>query len=367
MLASLYQNDFLYYDFIVLFALMVCFLSMPSILHVARQRLLFDDAGQFRKQHDHGIPRIGGVAVFVSFTITSLLFSGTDSSLPTNYVLTACIILFAVGLKDDLSGVNPTTKFAAQTVVAGILAILGNIRLTSLYGIFGIYDLPFVSSVLFSMVVIIFMINAFNLIDGIDGLAGTLSILVNTTFAFLFIYMGRPGLAVVSLSMVGAVIGFLRYNYTPAKIFMGDTGSLLLGLISVVLAIKFIELNKFTVEGSLHVNASPALAVAILIIPIFDTIRVFTLRIFKRISPFTADNNHIHHRLLRLGLNHTQVTLVLAAVNILFIAFGLSFRNYSNFFLLMIFLMICLALNWVITYLVRSRERESHGLRNFIS
>lgn len=367
MLTSLFHNDFLYYDLIVLFSLMICFLSMPSILHVARQHLLFDDSGSFRKQHDQRIPRIGGIAIFVSFTITSLLFSRFDESLPTNYLLTACIILFAVGLKDDLSGVNPSTKFTVQALVAGILVILGNIRLTSLYGVFGLYDLPYVFSVLFSIVVIIFIINAFNLIDGVDGLAGTISIVVNTTFAFLFIYMDRPGLAAVSLAMVGAVIGFLRYNYTPAKIFMGDTGSLLLGLISVVLAINFIELNKFTPINQPTVYAAPAIAVAILIIPIFDTIRVFTLRILKGTSPFIADNNHIHHRLLRLGLNHMQTTIVLTAVNILFITMVLSLSNYSNVALLIIYLVICLALNWMITYLVRSRERESHGLRNFIS
>src|SRR6201995_1449035 len=138
----LHSYYFAYYLIIVAFSVIITLLAIPSILHVARARHLYDDVGHFRKQHDHGIPRLGGIAIFVSFTITSLLFAMTDRALPINYLLTSCIILFAMGLKDDLSGVNSRTKFLIQFIVAFILVILGHIRLSSMYGVFGIYVRP---------------------------------------------------------------------------------------------------------------------------------------------------------------------------------------------------------------------------------
>ncbi len=355
---------FAYYLIIVTFSVLITLLAIPSILHVARARHLYDDVGHFRKQHDHGIPRLGGIAIFVSFTITSLLFSMTDRSLPINYLLTACIILFAMGLKDDLSGVNSRTKFFIQFIVASILVLAGDIRLTSMYGVFGIHSLPYWPSATLSVLTIILIVNAFNLIDGIDGLAATTGIVANSCFAALFIYIHQYQLAAVSLAMVGSVFGFLRYNITPAKIFMGDTGSLLIGLISVVMAIKFIELNKFTGEKTPEIFSAPALAVSILIGPIFDTIRVFILRISMGVSPFTADRNHIHHRMLRLGLTHVQTTLILAGLNIGCILMVLVLQDYGNSVLIGMILAMCLLFNWMITFLLRSKERESLAFRN---
>jgi UDP-N-acetylmuramyl pentapeptide phosphotransferase/UDP-N-acetylglucosamine-1-phosphate transferase len=327
-------------------------------------RHLYDDLGHFRKQHDHGIPRLGGVAIFVSFTITALLFSMTEKSLPINYLLTACIILFAMGLKDDLSGVNSRTKFFIQFVVASILVVMGNIRLTSMYGVFGIHDLPYWPSVALSVLTIILIVNAFNLIDGIDSLAGATGVIANGCFAGLFIYMGQYELGAVSLAMAGAILGFLKFNITPAKIFMGDTGSLLIGLISVVMAIKFIELNKFTTIKSPDIYSAPALAVAILIGPIFDTLRVFILRISTGVSPFKADRKHIHHRMLKLGFTHLQTTLILIALNALCVMMALVFRSYGNSILLGLILTICLLFNWAISFFIRSKERENLALRN---
>jgi len=360
----LHSYHLMYYIIIVVVSVLITLIAIPSILHVARMRHLYDDLGHFRKQHDHGIPRLGGVAIFVSFTITALLFSMTEKSLPINYLLTACIILFAMGLKDDLSGVNSRTKFFIQFVVASILVVMGNIRLTSMYGVFGIHDLPYWPSVALSVLTIILIVNAFNLIDGIDSLAGATGVIANGCFAGLFIYMGQYELGAVSLAMAGAILGFLKFNITPAKIFMGDTGSLLIGLISVVMAIKFIELNKFTTIKSPDIYSAPALAVAILIGPIFDTLRVFILRISTGVSPFKADRKHIHHRMLKLGFTHLQTTLILIALNALCIMMALVFRSYGNSILLGLILTICLLFNWAISFFIRSKERENLALRN---
>ena len=364
MMEFLHNYTFLYYIFIVAVSLLITTFAIPSILHVARFRHLYDDLGHFRKEHDHGIPRLGGVAIFVGFTITSLLFCMTDKSLPINYLLTACIILFAMGIKDDLSGVNSNTKFIIQFIVCAILVLLGNIRITGLYGVFGIYELPYVVSVSLSILIILLVVNAFNLIDGIDGLAATTGIIANGAFAILFIYIKQYELAAVSLAMAGAVLGFLRFNITPAKIFMGDTGSLLIGLISAVMALKFMEVNLLTSAKLPHLYEAPALTVAILIGPIFDTVRVFIVRILNGGSPFIADRNHIHHRMLKLGFTHLQTTLILTGANILSIVMVLLFKAYSNSILIVLIILMSLAFNWIITFFLRSKERESLALRN---
>ncbi|AMR30051.1 undecaprenyl-phosphate alpha-N-acetylglucosaminyl 1-phosphate transferase [Mucilaginibacter sp. PAMC 26640] len=353
-----------YYIVIFMFSALLTWLCIPSILHVARARHLYDDVGHFRKQHDHGIPRLGGIAIFASFNITLLLLSMVDKSLPITHLLTAGTILFAMGLKDDLSGVNSSTKFLIQFFVAAILVIPGNIRLTSLYGIFGIYEISYIISVILSHLFVVLIVNSFNLIDGVDGLAAVTCVVVNGSFTILFIYTGQLELAAIALIITGAVVGFLRFNLTPAKIFMGDTGSLLLGLISAFMAMKFLEISKSSPTGGPFNFSAPALTLAILIGPIFDTLRVFTLRIIRGVSPFTADRNHIHHQVLRLGLSHLQTTVLLAAINILCIVMVILFSKVSNLTLITMILANSLLFNLLITYLVRCRSRETYDLRN---
>ena len=364
MMDFLHNYTIIYYLLIIISSILITSLAIPSILHVARFRHLYDDLGHFRKSHDHGIPRLGGVAIFVSFTITALLLCMTNKALPINYVLTACIILFAMGLKDDLSGVNSNTKFLIQIIVCAILVILGDIRLTSMYGVFGIYGLPYLLSASISILLILLIVNAFNLIDGIDGLAASTGIIANGTFAGLFIYIHQYELAAVSLAMVGAILGFLRFNITPAKIFMGDTGSLLIGLISAVMALKFMEVSKGTNGNATEVFAVPALAFAVLIGPIFDTVRVFVIRISNGTSPFNADRNHIHHRMLRLGFNHLQTTIILTGTNVISILMVLMFKQYGNSLLIVLIILVSLAVNWMITFFLRSKERQGLALRN---
>lgn len=364
MMDFLHNYTIVYYILIVLISIFITAFAIPSILHVARFRHLYDDLGHFRKTHDHGIPRLGGVAIFVGFTITSLLLCMTDKSLPINYLLTACIILFAMGLKDDLSGVNSSTKFLIQLIVCVILVVLGNIRLTSLYGVFGIYDLSYFLSVGISILLILVIVNAFNLIDGIDGLAATTGIVANGAFAALFLYIHQFELAAVSLAMVGAILGFLKFNITPAKIFMGDTGSLLIGLISAVMAIKFMEVNRVSTGSSPEIYAVPAITFAILTGPIFDTARVFIMRISNGVSPFVADRNHIHHRMLKLGFNHLQTTLILTGINIISIIAVILFNTYGSSALIILIVAFSLIFNWSITFFIRSKQRENLALRN---
>jgi len=366
MQSLLYSFPTLFYIGIFLVSFFISVIIIPSIIHVAQKRHLYDDLGHFRKQHDHGIPRLGGVAIFVSFTISSLMFGMIDKSLPINYLLTSCIILFAMGLKNDLSGVNSNTKFVIQIVAASIVVLLGNIRIDNLFGAFGVHEIGYLLSSLLSIILLVLIVNAFNLIDGIDGLAATTGIIVNGTFGILFICMHQYQLSAVSLCMVGAILGFLKFNLSPAKIFMGDTGAMLIGFISGIMAFKFMELNKLTTDSNFIFHSSPLIALAILIGPIFDTFRVFVIRIYSGISPFTADRNHLHHRLLALGLNHIQSTLIISICNLICILLVLLFQNYSAYFLITVIVLIPIFINLIVALTIRLRSRSNTAFEKLL-
>jgi UDP-N-acetylmuramyl pentapeptide phosphotransferase/UDP-N-acetylglucosamine-1-phosphate transferase len=218
-------------------------------------------------------------------------------------------------------------------------------------GIFGVYAIPEIPSILLSMFTILVIINAFNLIDGIDGLTGSLATLISITLGTWFFLVDRTDLAIIAFSLAGATIAFLRYNITPARIFMGDTGSMMIGLISAILVIEFIEIHA-EIQGSPYAFKSvPAVAVGILILPLFDTLRVFILRVFKRKSPLSPDRSHIHHLLLASGLTHMQATTVLVLVNLAFIFFVVYFQFLGNLRLLIIILILASILT-VIPYLI---------------
>jgi len=356
----------LFYIVIFLIAVILVLIAIPSIIHVANHRSLYDDIDTERKNHESGISRLGGVAIFCSFMIASLFIPNAGLSKEFHLLLASCLILFAVGLKDDLWGVNPSTKFGMQFIVASIMVLLADVRISSLYGIFSIYDLPYALSVALTILLIMFVINAFNLIDGIDGLAGVTAMVVNVTLGLMFAAMGQALFASMAFIIAGACLGFLRFNITPARIFMGDTGSLLLGFISIVLSVKFIELNKVSGDAIVFYSSAPSIAVAILIGPIFDAIRVFVLRTIKTGSPFVADRNHVHHRMLHMGFSHLQTTLILMGFHIIMIYVALSLRFLGNFTLIGVLFLICLVFNVLLTFMIRSKSRKSYRIVNFL-
>jgi UDP-N-acetylmuramyl pentapeptide phosphotransferase/UDP-N-acetylglucosamine-1-phosphate transferase len=173
------------------------------------------------------------------------------------------------------------------------------------------------------------------LIDGINGLSGSISTLISITLGIWFLLIHRYDMAIVAFSLAGAVVAFLKYNYTPAKIFMGDTGALLIGLVCSILTIQFIEFNyQLEVGNPYKINAAPAVAIGILILPLFDTLRVFITRALRGRSPLQPDRNHIHHLLIDLGLSHMQATFTLVVVNFVFIVIVFLLQQYTDTLLL---------------------------------
>ncbi len=353
-----------YYLLVIVVSVLLVLIILPSVIHVAKQNNLFDDHSVLRKEHRYGIPRLGGIAFYLSIILTSLLITKVGSGLPVYNFYAASIILFSVGIKDDLSGVHFRTKLAVQAVVAVIITVPGNIRITNLHGIFNIHEMNYATSVFISALVIMFIVNSFNLIDGIDGLAGTLGLIACCTFGYYFILINQTGLAALALSTAGSLAAFLAYNYSPAKVFMGDAGSMFIGMMCAVFAIKFISVNEASTAYALQ--TAPAFAAAVLIVPAFDTCNVVITRIYNRVSPFKPDRNHIHHRMLRLGLTHVQTTLILSIVSILFIGLALLFKHADNQLLLLLFAGILIVLNSFVNYLANAKPKQVLPAGNLI-
>lgn len=309
--------------FAFLWSLVVALFSVPSIIHVAHTKKLLDQPNH-RAIHLDLTPRLGGLAIFAGFMSAITIFGKFGGGV--QHLLAGCVMMFFIGVKDDVISVSAFKKFFVQILATGIVLVMGDVRITSLQGFLGIYELETGVSYAFTFLVIVGITNAINLIDGLDGLAGTIILVISLCFGTYF-YFYSIEYAFVAFCLAGGVLGFLRYNMYRAKIFMGDTGSLVSGFVIAVMAVKFLEMNT--------VPSAPATAVAVLFIPVCDTLRAFSLRITSGRSPFSPDKNHLHHRFLAMGFPQIMVVGLLLMLNLLVIISTLLFSNLGNTFLLL--------------------------------
>ena len=335
---------------------------IPSVINVAIKKKLHDEIDE-RRVHSAVTPSLGGIAIFAGFIFSLTFFTPFSVFSDLQYTLCSFIIIFLVGVKDDIIPMSPYKKLLGEIMAALILFFKSGIKITSLYGFFGINEIPDWFSALITIFTIIVIINAFNLIDGINGLSGSITTIIALTLGSWFYLVDQISLSIMAFSLAGAVVGFLRYNYTPAQIFMGDTGALLLGLVCSILVIKFITVNQTIVGQPYSIEASPAVAIGIIILPLFDTARVFAIRIASGRSPFAPDRLHIHHLLLDFGLSHSQATAVLAIVSIAFTAFVFFFHSMSTFKLLFIILSIAAILSLLLQKIVEKKLKKNETLQ----
>lgn len=295
------------------------YLSLFKIIRIAHLKHLFDYPSEERKIHLHKTPNLGGTALFFSIIFCASIFPGTSQIQHLNYLTAAALIIFLLGLTDDLVGVNPMKKFGIQSIVAFLITICTQYRISNLHGFFGIYALPALISITFTIIFLLLIINAFNLIDGINCLASGIALVSFITFSFIFMKLGQHGFMLLSFAMSGSLIAFLHYNKTPSRIFLGDSGSLLIGLLVAVCSLHYLNIsNSLSYPGTdKSISPTPAVIFSLFIIPVFDTIRVFTLRLLQRKSPFCADRNHIHHLLLDLNFTHLQASGILILTTLL--------------------------------------------------
>ena len=338
-------------------AFFLTFFAIPSIIHVAKKKHLMDEPGE-RRSHSESTPSLGGIGIFAGVLFSIIFWTPFGEFAELQYILCSFIIIFLIGAKDDILPIDPAKKLIGQVLATLILIFKANVKLTSFYGVFGINELPEWAAVLFSCFVILVIINAFNLIDGINGLSGSIGGIISITLGAWFLMAGEIYMAILGFALCGALVAFLSYNVTPAKIFMGDTGSLLVGIACAILTIKFIEVNDSVKDGPIGFPAGPALGVAILIIPLFDTLRVFITRLIRRRSPFRADKNHIHHLLIAYGYTHMQATGILVLVNIGFIGLAYSMQDLGNLTLLLLIVMIATGLTAWLYIKVRNKAQQ---------
>ena len=341
--------------------LSLTFVIIPSLIKIAKEKNLYDNPNE-RTSHKGLVPRLGGLAFYVAL-VFSISFWFNFSDYPQmQYIIAAMTVTTFVGLKDDLIGLSAFHKLMGQLFAAMVIVIWGGIRITSLYGIFGINELPEIISVIFTIFTVLVIVNSFNLIDGINGLSGSIALIASLTFGVWF-YLLDPNAPMVFLafSLVGVLTAFLRFNLSPAQIFMGDTGSLLLGIIISVLAIQFIEMNG-NIDTQYAMHSGPAIAMGVLIYPLFDLLRSFSIRIAKGNSPLKADRNHIHHLLLDNGLSHDASTSIIILFNILIITIVFVLDNLGIYILGAIIIALALTFVFLLKLFIKRRKKKSTTL-----
>ncbi len=311
----------------------VSFFMIPVIIRMAVVRSLMD-LPDHRKIHTHPTPSMGGIALFVSVLLTLLLVIDFEVSPQIAGFLAAMTIIFLVGLKDDIFFITPYYKFIGQFLAVVLFLSLSQYRLDSFDGFMGIQSLSPVVAFLFSALTMLVIINAINLIDGVDGLAGLMGV---STLSFLGVAFWMKGDMVhllVTVSVFFALFAFLIYNWSPAKIFLGDTGSLVLGFVSAVLVVRFISLYAGS-EATSVISVAPAIGFALFFMPMADLLRLFIVRIVQGKSPFEPDMQHLHHHLLRMGLSHRMAAIVMVVTNTLFVAYSLLLQELGNTLLIL--------------------------------
>lgn len=326
---------------------LVVVFTMPSLIKVARMKHLVDEPSEARKQHTRSVPTIGGIIIFAAIIFTYALWFPEASLMVASdqeyralylamgaafsdlkYLIAAMVLLFFIGVKDDIIGFSPVKKLVGHMVVGYILVVMAGIRITDMHGVFGVYELPDSISIAFSFFVYVVLVNAINLIDGVDGLAAGIGLIAAIAFGFWLIMAGDVSLALLAFVLAGALLGFLIFNSHPARIFMGDSGSLMIGAILAVLAMRVLDHDTSRLPLYLKQISTPIFVMAVLAYPLVDTLRIFVYRIARGISPFAADRNHIHHRLLAIGLGHRGTTFTLYGYAILVIALSLVTRKW---------------------------------------
>ncbi len=322
-----------YLIFLLGSTILISFFLLKISIKLAHLKMLFDSPTNERKIHSKNIPNIGGVSFFFTFLLLVSLSSRYLSNLESIfYLFASLVIIFLFGLKDDLVGLSSSKRFLSQLIAGSILIILGNFRITEINGIFGINVLNESVSIVLSLITFVLVINSFNLIDGINGLAGSLGFLSCIIFSVYFIFVGNYSNLILIFPILGALLSFLYFNIYNARIFMGSSGSYLLGVLIYYFSILFLnDTNQIFIF-----NSRLGFILSLLFLPLLDTVRIFLFRIFNKKNPFHADKNHIHHLLLNLGFSQTKVLFILMFVSLTVISINFYFQIVQSTFLILI-------------------------------
>jgi UDP-GlcNAc:undecaprenyl-phosphate GlcNAc-1-phosphate transferase len=339
------------YSLIILFivVLVISLVIIPKIRSLSL-KFRFTDSPDQRSSHKGIIPSFGGVAFYISYILVLFFIQPIDTNYVSITLLSSISVMFFTGLLDDVRNLSPKIKFLGQFIAVSILMAQPEFRILTLHGFMGIDEIPLVLSVLGSMFFLLGLINAFNLIDGIDGLTGITGIIVASFYSFMFYNLGSYFYLAVSVTTIATLLAFLRFNFSiKRKIFMGDTGSLVIGLVLGLLTLKLMTLEDASTPFPFNWQQLPLFLVGVLFIPVLDLFRVMILRASKGVSMFRPDRNHIHHIIVDFGLSHRKASFFIGMVNfmvafVMFNAIQVYNSLTSTFILMTIFLLAIIIL-----------------------
>lgn len=355
MLKDLLTNIYLMAPLILVGSFALVLFIIPRIIWIVIQRDLIDYPNS-RSSHKTATPSLAGISFFITLILSMFFIKIWDDDLVSLNLIAAITVMFYIGLKDDLVYTSPRGKIGGELIATAFVLFCSCMQVTSLNGFLGIYGLPPLLSFVLLFLLVLTIINAYNLIDGIDGLAATIGLVIFSVYALIFFGAGLYYYFLLCLSLVGILIGYLRYNLSRTdKIFMGDTGSLILGFCIAFFTLKFLamepsQINKFAFnpENRLLVVA------AILCIPLFDTFRVIGVRLLNKKNPFSPDRNHMHHILTDSGLSHIQASLLLGFFNYVIVILTLFLSAYVGSVKLLVVLVLIFVVLLVVFYKLKA-------------
>ncbi len=340
---------FYYLIFFFVGAYILTFFTIPKIIGLVEYKNLMDNPNS-RSSHISKTPTLGGVSFFYALVLALFFAKDWCEYAEAIYLIPSLTILFIVGLKDDLVVLSAYTKLGAQLLA--VIFVLSNESFTifSMNGFLGINNIPPYIYYLAGAFIMLTIINAYNLIDGIDGLAAIVGIIILIIYTTIFYMTEEYFFVLLSLTLNGCLIAFLKFNLSSKqKIFMGDTGSLLVGFIISVLTLKFLALSPEKYDSlPFLIENVPLIAIAILIVPLFDTARVFTIRLANKKSPFSADRNHTHHILIDyFKISHKKASLIIGGFNLIFVYLIIILGSTSyNFWLVTVLVLTVIGLGY---------------------
>ena len=311
----------------ILLAMSLTIVLIPIFRDLAVRFKALDQPGE-RKINVTVVPRCGGIAMALGALFPILIWVPLNEFVCALMIGAGIIVFF--GIMDDIKELNCYVKFAAQCLAATVVTFYGGVNIDHIGSLLPTYiHLPGIVSILLTLVVIVGVTNAINLSDGLDGLAGGISLLSFSCIGYFAWHTEHFVVLFISAAMIGVIFGFLRFNTYPARLFMGDAGSQLLGFVLISLSLKLTQNNS---------GLSPLLPLLILAFPVLDTLTVMLTRIYKRKSPFAADKNHFHHRLMDLGFYHTESVLIIYLFHVAFLAFSFVYQSHNEWVILSVYL-----------------------------
>jgi len=317
----------------VITAFILTFLITPLVTRFLFEKHIVDIPGK-RKIHKAAKPSLGGIPIFIGYLLASLIWVNLQEWKNIKFILLAQSTIFIIGVRDDLLPLKAIYKLMGQVLAATIAIFLFDVRIASCYGFLGVYEIPEALSYALTYITLIGITNSLNLIDGLDGLAGTIAGIIFLFFGVWFFLAGENINSILAFALLGGILAFLIYNWQPSSIFMGDTGSLLIGLTIAMFTIRFMNVNYSLPDSAFaKFGSTVGVAVCVIVILLVDTLRIIILRLLKRQSPFTPDKSHVHHAISRLGMTHSQTTLILAGVQLLFISLAIIFNQLGDHYI----------------------------------